>query len=392
MLANRNTVEGLTEASRLVPASPEFPRELAYLDLSHRHDLLQRSLALNPFDAAAWIQLGIDDELRRQDVLAAKRDYLSAADVDHMYVPRWTLENFYLRQNDPAEFFRWAKAALSITPYYSYPIYDQIWSVSTNPVFNASLLPNRRRILFEYVGYMLASNRVDLRGAPIFSHVAQQALLTQKSQIADANLMNPNIENQISGGAVDKLLIEGATSQAESLWQTMKTAGLTQLPAPSDEHPVTNPAFETPISGNGFDWSVNQVKGLAIQRVVPVGLRIALDGFEPESFQLLHQFIPVRSGTRYRLTWDMESIDRAPPNGMRWEIHGITAGAISPQNLAQASVSNNAAGPSTEVFDVPPDVKACLISLIYTRPLGETRLEGTFLLKKVAASVVLQKP
>jgi hypothetical protein len=373
----------------LVPDSPEFPRELAYFDLDHRHELLQRSLALNPFDAAAWIQLGIDDELRKQDVAAAERDYLHAADFDHMYVPRWTLENFYLRQNRPAEFLRWAEAALTITPYYAYPIFDQIWSVSSDPVRNASLLPNRRRILFEYVGYLLGSNRINSRGASVFSQVAEHALLTRKSQIADANLMDTYSEKQISGDAVDKLLIEGDTSQAEALWRTMKTVGFTELPPPTDAHPVSNPEFTAPISGNGFDWSLNQAKGVAIQRIVPYGLRIALNGLEPESFPLLHQFIPVRAGARYRLAWDLETIDRAPPNGLRWEVHAITSEAIAPENLAQPPASNSPeGGPNSEIFEVPPGVKTIVISLIYTRPLGETRLEGTFLLKKVIATVV----
>jgi hypothetical protein len=388
MLANRDTEQSLVAASRLVPDSPEFPRELAYFDLEHRRELLQRSIALNPFDAAAWIQLGIDDELRRQDVAAAERDYLHAAGFDHMYVPRWTLENFYLRQNRPAEFFRWAKAALSITPYYSYPIFDQIWSVSTDPVRNASLLPNRRRILFEYVGYLLSSNRVDSRGASVFSQVAERALLTRRSQIADANLMNSYSENQISGDAVDKLLIEGDTSQAEALWRTMKTVGFTELPAPTNEHPVSNPEFTVPISGNGFDWSVIQAKGVAIQRIVPYGLRIALNGLEPESFPLLRQFMPVRAGARYRLAWDLESIDRAPPDGLRWEVHAVSSEAIAPANLAQPPASSSPDGPNSEIFEVPPGVKTIVISLVYTRPLGETRLEGTFLLKKVVATVV----
>jgi hypothetical protein len=392
MLAERNTQQSLAAAARLVPDSPEFPRELAYFDIDHRHDLIQRSLALNPFDAAAWIQLGIDDELRRQDVAAAEKDFLAAADFDHMYVPRWTLENFYLRQNRPADFFRWAKAALNITPYYSYPIFDQIWSVSSDPVRNASLLPNRRRVLFEYVGYLLSSNRVDSRGASVFSRVAQHALLTNKSQIADANLMDPFSEKQISGNAVDTLLIEGDTAQAEALWGTMRTAGFTELPAPTNEHPVSNPEFTVPISGNGFDWSPSQTKGLDIQRIVPYGLRIALNGLEPESFSLLHQFIPVRAGARYRLAWDLESIDRAGPDGLRWEVHAVSSVAIAPANLAQPPASTSPeGGPNSEIFEVPPAVKTVVISLVYTRPLGETRLEGTFLLKKVIATVVSQK-
>jgi hypothetical protein len=389
LLADRDTEQSLEAAARLVPNSPEFPRELAYFELDHRRELIQRSLSLNPFDAAAWIQLGIDDELRRQDIAAAEKDFLSAADFDHMYVPRWTLENFYLRQNRPAEFFNWAKAALSITPYYASPIFDQIWSVSTDPVRNASILPNRRRILFEYVGFLLNSNRVDSRGASVFSQVAKHALLTQKSQIADANLMDPATEKQISGGAVDKLLIEGDTSQAEALWRTMKTVGFTELSAPTNEHPVSNPEFTAPISGNGFDWSLNQAKGVAIQRIIPYGLRIALDGLEPESFSLLHQFIPVRAGARYRLAWDLEPIDRAPPDGLRWEVHAITSEAIAPANLAQQPASSSPdGGPNSEIFEVPPGVKTIVISLTYTRPLGETRLEGTFLLKKVIATVV----
>lgn len=389
ILANGDNPESLAEASRLVPENPVYPRDLAYLDLNHRRSLLQRSLSLNPFDAAAWIQLGIDDELREGNVQAAEKDFLTAADYDHMYVPRWTLENFYLRQNRPAEFFRWAQTALSITPYYAYPIFEQVWSISQDSIRNASILPDRRRILFEYLGYLVSSNRVDQRNAALFGRLAQRALLTRKSQIADANLMSPDNESHISGAAVDKLLIQGATSQAEALWGTMKVAGFTTLPAPSDYHPVSNSDFNQPISGDGFDWSINQVKGVSIQRIIPYGLRISMDGLEPESCPLLRQFIPVRSGARYRLTWDLEAIDKAAPNGIRWEVHAISPEAIGPENLIHSTIAaGSAEGVNSELFEVPPGTKTLVISLGYTRPLGETRLEGTFLLKKVNASVV----
>lgn len=389
MLANDDNPESLSKAGRLVPDNPVYPRELAYLDLDHRHDLLQRSLSLNPFDAAAWIQLGIDEELREGNIPAAERAFLAAADYDHMYVPRWTLENFYLRQNRTTEFFHWAKAALSITPYYSYPIFDQVWTLSQDSARNASILPDRRRILFEYVGYLLSSNRVDLQNATLFGALVQRALVTRKSQIADANLMSPDTESHISGAAVDKLLLQGATSRAEGLWGAMKIAGFTTLPAPSDAHPVSNSDFNQPITGDGFDWAINQVKGVSIQRIIPYGLRINMNGLEPESCPLLRQFIPVRSGTRYRLTWDLEAIDQATPDGMRWEVHAITSEAIDPENLAQtATGTGSTGGNNSEIFEVPPGTNAVVISLGYTRPLGETRLEGTFLLKKVNAFVI----
>jgi hypothetical protein len=74
---------------------------------------------------------------------------------------------------------------------------------------------------------------------------------------------------------------------------------------------------------------------------------------------------------------------------MRWEVHAVSSGAISPDNLAQASAQKNSGeGVNLDSFTVPPGVKTAVISLVYARPLGETRLEGTFLLKKVTAAVV----
>ena len=79
--------------------------------------LLKRAVELNPFNVEAWIQLGLTFEMERHDAASAERYFLRAAQVDRMFLPKWTLTNFYFRQQNEREFFRWAKATLEITPY-----------------------------------------------------------------------------------------------------------------------------------------------------------------------------------------------------------------------------------------------------------------------------------
>src|SRR5947209_11087578 len=70
-----------------------------------------RAVAASPLSAEAWIGLGLEEELAG-DFPAAERHLLHAAEISREYVPRWTLLNYYFRQDDAAHFWPWAKQAL----------------------------------------------------------------------------------------------------------------------------------------------------------------------------------------------------------------------------------------------------------------------------------------
>src|SRR5207302_7605452 len=105
----------------------------------------RRAVQLNPWDYQSWIQLGLLAEMQQGNAEEAERDYLRAVEADHMFLPRWTLTNFYFRQRKASDFFHWANTALQITPYSSDPIFSQMWLVSQDPSRIAAAIPDRPR-------------------------------------------------------------------------------------------------------------------------------------------------------------------------------------------------------------------------------------------------------
>ena len=65
---------------------------------------------MNPWDTRSRIELGLLAEAEG-DQATATRYLLQAAEADHLFLPRWTLANYYFRRGDTALFWRWAKEA-----------------------------------------------------------------------------------------------------------------------------------------------------------------------------------------------------------------------------------------------------------------------------------------
>ena len=125
-LFQQNTAMSAQRAVELVPYNASYVAGLAGWQPAKRIALLHRAVELNRFDAESWIQLGLAAEMDQHDVASAERYYLQASAVDRMFLPRWTLTNFYFRQQRPVEFFRWAEATLKITPYPADPVFAQM--------------------------------------------------------------------------------------------------------------------------------------------------------------------------------------------------------------------------------------------------------------------------
>ena len=152
-------------------------------------------------------------------------------------------------------------------------------------------------------------------------------------------------------GAGDLLIELARFDEAEAVWVHSCRA------APQG---VTGSRFETPQTGQGFDWRVARVEGVS-QSMLDAGRghRIRLSGNQPESAELLKQYVGgLATGTRYRLQVETNGDAHA----FEWRIAGqpVAAGG---EFVARSSV-------------VP-------LTLQYVRPRGEVRGEGTLDLRSV---------
>lgn len=373
-LFDQNTANSVAEAVKLIPSNARYVARLAAWKPEQRVELLHRAVSLNPFDSESWIQLGLAAELDRHDPQTAERFYIRAASVDRMFLPKWTLTNFYFRRQNAAEFFRWARATLLITPYSPDPVFAQMWRMSQDAATIGAAVPDRSRILLQYAMYL--SN--DHRFAAI-PPVVERLIRTVGSG-------NPHAwgRDDLVAGIEDHLLSAGDSEPALAVWASMQHGGWIHEGIPTAASPLTNGDFATPFYKHGFDWTPLQVSGVEINQFPErKSLQLSLSGEQPESCALLRQYIPVAPGHEYRMQWSATADRIGPPSGLAWHLRPV--GSDGAAEIVSGDIL--AAHGSAWLFKVPAATKLCLLTLEYARPPGTVRASGSVTLQSVSLAV-----
>lgn len=121
---------------------------------------LRAAVSLNPRLASAWIQLGLDAEADGNPQ-EAETDLLQAARVDRLYLPSWTLANFYFRRGDPAKFWPWAERAARLTFDDYRPLLRLADAFEISPEQVAIRLGGGAPLLRAYLDLLINAHRPD---------------------------------------------------------------------------------------------------------------------------------------------------------------------------------------------------------------------------------------
>jgi len=127
---------------------------------SSREELLA-AVTLNPRLSSAWIQLGLNAEADGNPS-EAETDLLQAAHVDHLYLPAWTLTNFYFRRGDSAKFWPWAERAARLTFDDYRPLLRLADALETSPQRVATRLGGGAPLLRAYLDLLINTHRLDV--------------------------------------------------------------------------------------------------------------------------------------------------------------------------------------------------------------------------------------
>ncbi len=369
-LFHEDTAKSVPAAVALVPYNAEYVARLAAWEPSERIALLRRAVALDPFDYQSWIQLGLMAELQEQNIVQAERDYLKAAQVNHMFLPKWTLMNFYFRRQNQREFFRWAKATLAITPYSSDPVFAQMWLITQQPSVIAAAIPDRARILVQYAWFL--SNSGQFRAIP---PVVNRLVKT-------AGNSDPHAwgRDDLVATIEDRLLASADVDGALQVWTSMQRGGWLHESIPSPAHPITNGNFDVSFYPHGFDWQPSPAPGATVDDFPDEkALRITLSGDQPESCLLLRQYIPLDPGRTYHLKWSASAGQIEDPQGLTWHVRPV--GIESHTDLSSGDIVGAVNGWD---FRSPARVNLCRLTLEYARPLGTVRARGSVSLRSVS--------
>jgi hypothetical protein len=369
----KGTTESVAAAVRLVPENATYLVNLAVRQPQNAVSLLKRASVANPHDAAPWIQLGLIAEMRQGNAAEAEHDYLHAAKINHTSLTRWTLANFYFRRNRIPEAFHWSHATLQITAADAAPIFFQLWSSTDDPNRIAAIIPDRPWILYQYLAFLLGSNRL---GAiePIALRAINQPYVPP----------NRPGTREILGTIEDTLLASSRTDAALKIWSGLHDKSMVGCAAPSTLSPVTNERFSIPSFEHGFDWTFSRQEGVEIVQVPEIAqLLLRLSGQQPERCRLMQQFVVLDPAHRYRLTWAFTSEGIAGDSGLHWRIVNPNSSPAN-SNLISPDLFSANRSPGVWDFQSLPNGRLCLLALDYSRPFGTTRIEGSLSLHRVS--------
>ena len=338
----KQTPQSVARALAILPDHPGYllfrAQQMDY-DGEDSTALLERAARVNPVSSTPRIRLGLAAEARG-NFSEAEMWLLDAANVDRQFEPRWTLANFYFRREQRGEFWKWMRAALEVSYGDRSLAFDLCWRMSQNAEeVLAQAIPDRHEVLAAYLYYVL-----DRQPEAVNPAALKLARLHDRSDV-------PELE-----AACDLLINDGKLAEASELWRRMGRA---------QTGFIYDGDFAIEPSGHGFDWRPSRAEGVAYV-ALPGSYRIALSGKQPESTELLRQFVALQPGKMYSLQWEVQTQGFASPSGIEW-----TAGT------ARAALEAGIMKFQAEAAFVP-------ITLAYHRPTGQARAEGSVAIRAVS--------
>jgi tetratricopeptide (TPR) repeat protein len=320
-------------------SAAEFEQRLAEIDPARAQEYLERALSLNPRASSAWISLGLLQE--DAGLSDAERSLLEAAKVDHLYLPAWTLSNFYFRRGNREKFWMWAPRAAALTYDDFRPLLRLCNELESEPGKTLAHFGRNDRLRTEYLNFLIGENRLDA------AQVVAKMLTTDRAN--DPHLID----------LADRQLRAGNATAALELWNV--ASGFPAID-PANGRILTNGDLSRPPLNLGFDWRMGQSPGI-FRDWRPSELIFNLSGEQPERCVLIEQTIYL-SSAQLKLVFDYIT-GPVPPVGLHWSLNKIEGPQINPSKQWTKGG-----------FRLPRAPGVANLRLFYRREPGTTRTEG----------------
>jgi len=358
-LGRQPSPEAVRRAIQLSPGESRYHRRLAAMDSARRLCALERAVALNPRDSAAWIDLGMEAEARG-DLPRAEKALLEAARVDRTSQPRWTLANYYFRREIHESFWHWARQAAAMSYGDVTALFRLCWRTTPDPEWiSEHVAGDRANLLRQFLDYLISGNHLE----------AAETVAHRLVRVSGPDAASPLL------AYCERLIERGHLEPAVRTWNALATRGLIGLPplAPDAGRVLTNGDFSAPPLGRGFDWRFHRHEGVSVARTsASPGVRLVFSGRQPEDCELAAQFLPLRPGTAYRLSYRYRTAGVPAAGGLEWRVSGVRSAPLSSPEWRDESLEFVAAASAPRG-----------LSLHYRRAPGTTRIEGELWIAQV---------
>jgi hypothetical protein len=369
-LFSLDTPLAIQAAVNLVPYRAEYVARLAACNGTDRIPLLKRAVELNPFDYESLIQLGLFAEFNQSDPKAAEAYFLKAAAVNHMNKPRLTLANYYFRQQDASEFFRWANETLKITPFDGSYIFTNMWLMSQDAQRLSAVVPDRPRSLIQYTWFLSNSQQ----------YAAIPPIVQRLVRVVGNDDPRAWGRDDLIASSLDRVLASGDVHTGLQFWTTLRDGRWIDQSVPDANHPLTNGNFRQHFYRHGFDWLPLDGEGVHIDQFTDEpSIDIGLTGNQPEHCTLLRQFVAVEGGFLYKLQWKAEAQNGSNIAGLAWHLRADNGTAAN--DLVSGDLLG---GKQSWEFVATPNVGGFMLTLESNRASGQVRPEGHVTIRSVS--------
>lgn len=358
-LFRQDTEESVRAAVRLEPDAWEYDMRLADFDDAHARQLLETAVKLDPYNARGDIDLGMRLEAAG-DYAQAEKLLLEAFAIDHTFLPRWSLANFYFRRNNVQAFWVWARRAAEMPSDNTGPLFELCWRVSSDPNEIAQrILNNNPEIIRQYLGFLLVKNQPQAA-----AEIAQRLI-----PVGDAETDTPQMFT-----VIDRLIAANNGDAAKSLWNILMEKHWVM----ADAGEPNNPSFARDPLPVAFDWSLPSYSGLH-SWPGPSGLETEFSGLQPENCTIAEQTVVFAPGN-YEMEYSYRTSGIPPQTGLRWQIVGATSESPSAES---PDLSSETLTSAKVAFSVPPEASLVRLRLQYQRTIGTPRIAGTLVIPSI---------
>jgi tetratricopeptide (TPR) repeat protein len=322
---------------------------------------LDRALTLNPRYGEAWIARGLLAEAVGERE-KAEASLLQAAAIDHLYLPSWTLANFYVRAGDMPQFWIWTRRAAGMSNGAA-ALFQLCWRASGDgrEILERGI-PDAPPVRRAYLDFLVNSKRLDAAG-PVADQISGSA------KRADIDLLLRYCDALLAGKQADP---------ARRIWNALAAQRIIPYSAldPGRGSSLTNGEFSGAPLQRGFDWRWKAAEGVAISFDTNSGeVEISLSGKQAESLEMVEQYVPVLANRKYLFRYRCRTRDLAADTGTGWSFVDARTGIEAGGGHVAASADDWRE--QTLTFSTPEGCGLVRILLRYQRPAGRMRAEGS---------------
>lgn len=351
----KGTPDGVRAAIGWDPDAAEYYLRLSELEPEHAEALLEKALALDPYNARAAIDLALAAE-SRGDFGRSERLLQQAFRANRRWLTRWTLANYYFRREAMERFWDWVRKSAEMPAEDLTPLFDLCRRAGGDAErIRREAVTDDPQVLRQFVLYAARlSSTAD----------GQWAEAAEKT---GARLAARGTKDQDLGRLLELTdrLVDIAPSRASAVWSALMGSGWI---AADGGQPYNGTFARTPL-GAGFDWRMPVTAG--VQTLTgPAGLEIEFSGKQREECTIAEQVIAPGT-TAGRMLYRYRTTGIAPASGLRWEAREENGAVVG----ASADLSSETEREDGFRFEAKA-AGTIRLRLAYKRAAGTKRVSG----------------